>query len=303
MNITIKDLIAGVLSRAAFGGGLSGSAGKIGLAGMFASGALPGQTGVSSQIGNLIQRTLAGSSPGTSAGQPGSPLPQGGQQPATQAQPIPVKVMNWPAGAVGQSGQRPDLGGLTQSGTAAGKAAQFLGGAGGELAPWLIIGAEVAKLPFELQQWGKELSESQRGLGNFNGQIAQSFAQLDVRRMFREMQTGKENADSIAFLNKQQNNLEENLRPLSSAMTRAGNYVMGAAEIIGSDIADTLTMLWDGTLGAIPGLGSGKYADSPYKSSNIALPPLTELSRDIAMGVYHKPQYPPLKHNPEIGVK
>ncbi len=82
----------------------------------------------------------------------------------------------------------------------------------------------------QIHRWGEGLAERQRYLTDFNGNIAASFAQLEARRIGRNINRGQGTSGSTKYLNTSLDKLEEKLLPYQQFATNAVNTI--AATVI-----------------------------------------------------------------------
>lgn len=94
--------------------------------------------------------------------------------------------------------------------------------------PLVKLGLEIAELPGKIQEWGRQLVESQRYLSQYNGTIAGATAQLDANRLRREIDKGQQTSESFARLAKKQDELEESMQPSQNAWQNMRNNVQAS---------------------------------------------------------------------------
>jgi hypothetical protein len=104
-----------------------------------------------------------------------------------------------------------------------------------------------------LRSFVNRINEGNRGLAQYNGQIAVAFARLDYNRIRREIERGRHTSASSTFLTRQLDQLEESLEPLSTIFANVTNYPAGAAAWLGSAIMSPV----NGIIGGGGALASG----------------------------------------------
>lgn len=81
------------------------------------------------------------------------------------------------------------------------------------------------KLVIGLKNFAEGVSESNRELGNWNGSLAVSFGQLDLKRQQLLINQGQETSGSGVMLNQTLGELLEEIQPLTNAATTAVNLL------------------------------------------------------------------------------
>lgn len=97
-----------------------------------------------------------------------------------------------------------------------------------------------------LRSFANHINEGNRGLAQYNGQIAVAFARLDYNRIRREIERGRHTSASSTFLTRQVDQLEESLEPLSTIFANVTNYAAGAAAWVGSAILSPVNGVIEG---------------------------------------------------------
>lgn len=137
-------------------------------------------------------------------------------------------------------------GGFGRAGNSFQQGAQGGGGALGGLyqaakdaAPPLIkLGMEIAEIPGKIQEWGRQLVESQRYLSQYNGTIAGATAQLDADRIRRDIQLGRATSGSFQDLTQSQSRLEEAMQPARELWADVKNTVQSWLNNLGAGIME-----------------------------------------------------------------
>jgi hypothetical protein len=141
-----------------------------------------------------------------------------------------------------------------------------------------IVAVEVAKFVINLRSTNAAMLEQQRSIGQYNGQITAAFAQLDIARIQRRIETARDTEDSTRELAKQQNRLEENLRPLDATVVNFKNSLAAAAAQAESVIIE------------------GIFGKQPKREAQVS--PLATMAKEIADGKLGGRHYPPIGREP-----
>jgi hypothetical protein len=139
-------------------------------------------------------------------------------------------------------------GGIGQAGNTIQQGAQNGGGALGGLyeaaknaaPPLMKLGFEVADLPGKIQEWSRQLVESQRHLAQYNGTIAGATAQLDADRINRGINRASQTSESFKELTESQSRLEDASQPFAIAWQNASNNVMDAINGVAASFLEGL---------------------------------------------------------------
>lgn len=138
------------------------------------------------------------------------------------------------AGAMMTGAQKQFAGGVASSGAQIGMSA-MLGTAG---IPGLV--AAVAALPPKLAEWGDALVQSQGHLAQFNGTMANIFAERRVREIRRNIESGESRAGSTSVLSDAVDDLKDDLRPISDLLANMMNFGGAGLVRVGQGIVKLL---------------------------------------------------------------
>ena len=164
-----------------------------------------------------------------------------------------------------------------EAGAAAGPQGAAAGAAAG--AAFAIAAVECAKLAINLRSTNAALIESERGIAEYNGGIMRSMTELDVGRLQRRIQTGKDVESTTKALVAAQNRLEENVRPIDASLTNVKNWLATKAANTESDVLEF-------------------FLGKPAKKAAGDLSPLAQMAKDYADGKHGGRHYPPVHQAP-----
>ncbi len=134
----------------------------------------------------------------------------------------------------GQPSTAAPMGKLIEQGGTAAKAA--LGAA--EFAATLILaGIELAKLPFQLRDFGDSILKSSQYLTEYNAVIAVAFARQEIGDVNRALAVGRGTEDSTDRLSNSLNQLKDTLVPSTIAVTNFMNNAGSALAQVGEILA------------------------------------------------------------------
>lgn len=140
----------------------------------------------------------------------------------------------------------------------------------------------------ELFVWG--VSESNRSLSRWNGQIAASFAKLDIANMRREIETGEATSGSATAVNTAFNDLLQEMQPIRQDISTIVNSVGVVAAKIAQGAATVIK--WHPMVMAIS-FAARKIEENTKKSDTTGTDPMTDFIKAFDPKFFPGPAAPP----------